>query len=265
MLVLLPPSEGKATTGDGPPVDLDGLTRPELTRTRERVLDTLITLCAGPERRAMDVLGLPAGQADALQRNRVLRSAATLPTARLYTGVLYDNLGLADLDGAAYARAAERLAIFSGLWGVLRIGDRVPPYRLAMGVRLPWLGALAGVWRPALAEAMSAEDPGLIVDMRSAPYAAAWRPAVPTVAVRVLRERIAGGVVRRSVVSHMAKATRGAVTRDLIVAGADPRSPEELAKILGDLGHVVELKGPARSGAPWTAEVILSDPCEPGH
>ncbi|MBC6465183.1 peroxide stress protein YaaA [Actinomadura alba] len=264
MLVLLPPSEGKAAVGDGAPVDLAGLSRPELAATRKRVLKALTALCKGPERQAMEILGLPAGQAEAVGRNRVLRSAPALPAARLYTGVLYDNLGLADLDAAAAARAAERLAIFSGLWGVLRIDDRVPPYRLAMGVRLPPLGALAGVWRPAIARAMRSSRPGLIVDMRSAPYAAAWRPAVPTVAVRVFRERIVDGVVRRSVVSHMAKATRGAVTRDLIAADADPGSPEELAKLLSDLGHVVELDRPARAGAPWTADVILDEPAGPG-
>jgi cytoplasmic iron level regulating protein YaaA (DUF328/UPF0246 family) len=260
MLVLLPPSEGKATTGDGAPVDLSGLSRPGLSRTRKRILSALIALCRGPRQQAMDVLGLPAGQSDAVARNRALRSAPALTAARLYTGVLYDNLRLAELDAVARARAAERLAIFSGLWGVLRVDDRVPPYRLAMGVRLPPLGALAGVWRPALAKAMDAHDHGLIVDMRSAPYAAAWRPVAPTVTVRVLRERIVDGAARRSVVSHMAKATRGAVTRDLIVADADPRSPEELAKILGDLGHVVELHRPAKAGAPWTADVIISEP-----
>lgn len=257
MLVLLPPSEGKAAVGDGAPLDLDGLSLPELRATRERVLDALAGLCAGSVDRARNVLGLSAGQAETIEHNRVLRSAPALPAARLYTGVLYDNLGLATLDRAAAARAAEQLMIFSGLWGVLRVGDRVPPYRLAMGVRLPPLGALAALWRPVLAGALRPQ--GLVVDMRSAPYAAAWRPAAPAVAVRVLREQIVRGVIRRSVVSHMAKATRGTVTRDLLVAGAEPETPEELVKVLSDLGHVVELTEPARPGAPWTAEVILSE------
>ncbi|HEV7935332.1 MAG TPA: peroxide stress protein YaaA [Actinomadura sp.] len=257
MLILLPPSEGKATTGDGPALALDRLSRPELTPTRERVLTALVGLCEGPAGRAGEVLGLSPGQADAVGRNRVARSAPTLPAARLYTGVLYDNLAIPTLDAAAAERAVEQLAIFSGLWGVLRIDDPIPPYRLAMGVKLPPLGALAPLWRPALSGVM--RPGGLVVDMRSAPYAAAWRPQAPTVMVGVVRERIVDGMVRRSVVSHMAKATRGKVARDLILADAEPETPEELAKILGDLGHIVELTSPTGSGRPWKAEVVLQD------
>jgi cytoplasmic iron level regulating protein YaaA (DUF328/UPF0246 family) len=171
---------------------------------------------------------------DAITRNRELRTAPTLPAFRLYTGVLYDNLGLATLDPD---RTARSIVIFSGLWGALRVTDHVPAYRLAMGVRLPRLGALAAVWRPVLTKALPTDD--LIVDMRSAPYAAAWRPQA--VQVRVFREREG----KRTVVSHMAKATRGAVARALLAGAADPATPEELVKTLADLGYAAELTGRA--------------------
>jgi cytoplasmic iron level regulating protein YaaA (DUF328/UPF0246 family) len=232
MLILLPPSEGKATEGDGPPLDLATLSLPELTRTRERVLTALERLCAGPESRARELLGLSPGQTAEIARNRELRHAPTLPAARLYTGVLYDNLGFADLDPE---RVARSVLIFSGLWGALRPTDRVPPYRLAIGARLPRLGALAAVWRPVLTDVLPTG--GLIVDMRSAPYAAAWRPEA--VRIRVFREREG----RRTVVSHMAKATRGAVARALLRGAADPATPEELVKTLVDLGYTAELNG----------------------
>jgi cytoplasmic iron level regulating protein YaaA (DUF328/UPF0246 family) len=245
VLILLPPSEGKAPVGDGPPLDLKTLSHPALTPVRERVLSALVELCEGPEQAALKALGLSEGQKDALARNRELLSAGTLPARELYTGVLYDHLRLNELDEAA----RTKVVIFSGLWGALGAEDRVPPYRLAMGVRLPRLGALAGVWRPALTEAIQPE--GLVVDMRSAPYAAAWKR--PSVGVRVLRERIVDGVVKRSVVSHMAKATRGVIAHDLLASGAEPRTPEELAKTLGELGHTVE------QGEFGTVEVIISD------
>ncbi|MQY08327.1 YaaA family protein [Actinomadura macrotermitis] len=238
MHILLPPSEKKATGGDGPPLDLAALSLPELNPTRERLLAALGEVCLRQDAPAL--LGLSAGQADeALARNQALRSAATLPVARLYTGVLYDNLDLATLDPAA---AAEQILVFSGLWGVLRLTDRIPPYRLAMGVSLPPEGRLAAIWRPVLKGALDLD--GLVVDMRSGPYAAAWKPPRPAVAVRVFRERILGGVPKRTVVSHMAKATRGKVAHDLIEAGADPRTPEELLKAVVDLGHTAELNGP---------------------
>jgi hypothetical protein len=122
-----------------------------------------------------------------------------------------------------------------------------------MGVRLPPLGGLAAHWRPALTEALDPER-GLIVDLRSSTYAAAWRPAARTVTIRVLRE--ADGA--RSVVSHMAKATRGTVARSLLECGAAPRSPPALAGLLTDLGHTAELGAPPRRGEPWTMDIVVT-------
>ncbi|MFL6053054.1 MAG: YaaA family protein [Actinoallomurus sp.] len=232
MLILLPPSEGKAYDGDGPPLDLSALSLAGLTSARERVLGALEALCAGPVEDARRVLGLSAGQAEAIERNRALRTASTLPASRLYTGVLYDNLGLSSLDPE---RTARSVLIFSALWGTLRPSDPVPPYRLSMGVKLPPLGPLAAVWRPALTAVLPADR--LLVDMRSAPYAAVWR--APAIRVRVFREQ-AG---RRTVVSHMAKATRGALARALLANAADPATPDELLKTVLDLGYAAELNG----------------------
>jgi uncharacterized protein len=41
----------------------------------------------------------------------------------------------------------------------------------------------------------------------------------------------------------MAKATRGALARDLLANGADPAGPEELLKTVLDLGYTAELTG----------------------
>ncbi|GGL20161.1 UPF0246 protein [Sphaerisporangium melleum] len=252
MLILLPPSEGKAARGNGSPLDLGTLSFPELTSAREKVIDALGALAAGPEEEAMAVLGLSAGQAGELDRDRKLRTARTLPAGRLYTGVLYDNLGLASLDAAARRRARSRLVVFSGLWGALRITDRVPPYRLSMGVRLPPVGGLAAYWRPHLREVLDGGR-GLVVDLRSSTYVQAWQPGPRAVTVRVLRES-AG---RRTVVSHMAKATRGAVARSLLVSGADPRTPHDLAELLTGLGHVAELGAAPAGSGPWTLDIVI--------
>ncbi|HEY8480372.1 MAG TPA: peroxide stress protein YaaA [Spirillospora sp.] len=238
MQILLPPSESKATAGDGPALDPASLSFPGLNPVRERVLASLIEVSGRDD--AQHVLKLPAGRAeDASARNRVLREAATLPVARLYTGVLYDNLDLAGLDPTA---AAERIVVFSGLWGALRLTDRVPPYRLSMAVSLPSVGRLSAVWRPAMREALRLGD-GLVVDLRSGPYASVWKAPPPAVAVRVFRERVVDGETRRTVVSHMAKATRGRIAHDLLAAGAAPRTPDELLKTVADLGHTAELNG----------------------
>ncbi|WP_068689159.1 YaaA family protein, partial [Thermobifida halotolerans] len=197
------------------------------------------------------------------QRNRELRPAATLRAAELYTGVLYDALRLPELlAGRSAALVEESVLIFSGLWGVLRPTDAVPPYRLSMGVSLPPLGGLGVFWRSRLGEVLTKLAEGrLVVDCRSTAYATAFRPgpavAARTVTVRVLRQTVVDGTVRRSVVSHMAKAARGAVAHSLLAAGASPRTPGELATALADLGHRVELTAPARGGGPHVLNVVV--------
>ncbi|MEV8632242.1 peroxide stress protein YaaA [Streptosporangium sp. NPDC051023] len=244
MLILLPPSEGKAGLGDGPALDLSQLSFPSLTASRKKVLGTLVTLSRKPQAQA--VLGLSPGQLGEIGKNRELRTAPTLRAAELYTGVLYDNLGLASLSPDALERAERSLLIFSGLWGLLRITDRVAPYRLSMGVRLPPLGGLGAYWRKPITPVLDAE-PGLVVDLRSSTYAAAWQPGERAVGVRVLKDG--------KVVSHMAKATRGVIARALLEGDVDPQTPQELAKILDSLGHTVAL-GPAPGGRkPWTLDV----------
>ena len=61
---------------------------------------------------------------------------------------------------------------------------------------------------------------------------------------------------RRSVVSHMAKHTRGEVARHLLESGADPRTVEGLAEALADRWDV-ELHRPAKPGRPWTVDVVV--------
>jgi cytoplasmic iron level regulating protein YaaA (DUF328/UPF0246 family) len=125
---------------------------------------------------------------------------------------------------------------------MLRPGDRIPYYRFSMKARLPRLPGMAAYWRPALAEAMEAaghdEEGGLILDMRSGPYAAAWKPKrARLLPVRAFTE--SGGT--RKVVSHMAKATRGDVARLVLSAGRLPTDAESVASRLEEAGLRAEL------------------------
>lgn len=256
MLVLLPPSEGKAVGSRGAPLDLDRLSFPELTDARCRVLDALVAASARPD--ALEVLDAPKGAADRVAANVELRDAPTLRVADLYTGVLYDALDLRSLDASAKRRANRRVVVVSALFGALHPGDRVPSYRLSMGVDLPGVGPLARAWREPLGEALpAAAGRGVVVDMRSSTYVAAWKPDAPlaerTVAVHVVRDGPGG----RTAVSHMAKHTRGLVARELLASGADPRTPEELAEVLSG-SFSVGLDEP-RPGRPRRLEVV-----EPG-
>ncbi|MEV4329124.1 peroxide stress protein YaaA [Streptomyces sp. NPDC049597] len=239
MLVLLPPSEGKAASGRGAPLKPESLSLPGLAEARAAVLDELVELCASDETKAREVLGLSEGLRGEVAKNAGLRTAGTRPAGEIYTGVLYDALGLATLDAAARRRARQSLLVFSGLWGAVRLGDRIPSYRCSMGVKLPGLGALGAYWRGPMASVLpDAAGDGLVLDLRSSAYAAAWKPkgeaAARTATVRVLH------APTRKVVSHFNKATKGRIVRSLLEAGAAPGSPGELVEALRDLGYVVE-------------------------
>lgn len=265
VLILLPPSEGKAPGGSGPALDPAALAFPKLAPTRRALVRALTKLSKGRAATALDTLGLTAGQAGELEANKVLASAATMPAADRYTGVLYEALdlpGLRAADPAAYARAEASVLTFSGLWGVVRPSDAIPAYRLSGGVTLPVLGPVAKVWRDALGTALTpAAAHGLVVDLRSSAYTGLWRippaGAENTVTVRVLHERIVDGVPKRSVVSHFNKATKGRLARALLVGDAAPGTPKEFAEVCEELGFRVELAAPGKAGAPWTADVVV--------
>jgi hypothetical protein len=255
VLILLPPSEGKAQPRRGKPLALG---TGQLADARRAVLDSLVALCRGPEQTAVETLGLSAGQVDDVRRNARLPELASAPAERIYTGVLYDALGLTTLDASAHRRALARISVVSSLYGLVRPGERIAPYRLAGGVSLPGLGGVAAHWRRHLDPVVRQEaGRGLVVDLRSSAYAAFWRPA-PDFAARVVTVRVLHEVDgRRQVVSHFNKATKGRIVRALLESGANPRTPAKLAAVLRDLGWAVEV-APGPRGA-TQLDVVVSE------
>lgn len=217
MLVLLPPSEGKAHPDTGEPVDLGSLAFAEQLEERREVL-----------LEAFD---------------STLREALAAPAAEVYTGVLFQRLELPKLP----LRARRRVLIASALWGVVRPEDRIPHYKFPPKTRLDGIGPPAAYWRPALAEALPDKEGELVVDMRSAAYSSFWKPKRATLlAVRAFSE--SGG--KRKAISHMAKAVRGDVARALLKEKKAPSDPEAAAVVAEAAGFRVEL-------SPGTLDVIV--------
>lgn len=208
MLILLPPSEGKARPESGETFDLDSLVyADELGEKRARLLDAF-----DPE----------------------LRKAPAASASEVYTGVLFGRLELPRLS----AKARKRVLIASALWGVVRPDDRIPYYKFPPKTRLKGFEAPNAYWRPALAEALPDEEGDLVVDMRSGAYVPAWKPKRATLlSVRAFTEMDG----ERKVVSHMAKAVRGDVARALLTAKKAPGDPEGVAAIAEAAGFTVEL------------------------
>jgi cytoplasmic iron level regulating protein YaaA (DUF328/UPF0246 family) len=239
MLILLPPSEGKVAPGRGKPVDLDSLAfAAELGERRARLLDGLERLGGQSVKRAVKALGVSAGQAGEVAIDAALRRAPAAAAAEVYSGVLYERLELPGLPAAPRRRAAKQVLIASALWGFVRPQDRIPYYRFSAKARLKGIGPPAAWWRQALTAAMPDEPGELVVDMRSAAYAAAWKPKSATLlSVRAFSES-AG---KRKPVSHMAKAVRGEVARALLLSEAKPADPETAAGVVAAAGFEVEL------------------------
>lgn len=224
MLILLPPSEGKARPETGPHLDLSKLSHHELTPAREQVLAALVQTSARSD--ADKLLKVSQGLLDEVLANRLLLSAPTAPAIEVYTGVLYQALSASSWSADIRARATGQLVIFSALFGVLSPDDQIPAYRLSGGVKLPGIGSLSTFWHSQLTPVMEEHD--LIVDARSNSYAPMWRPSGAT-PIRVFTER--DGV--RKTVSHLAKHIRGLVAGALL-STPEPRSRGEAVELLND-------------------------------
>lgn len=192
-LILLPPSEGKAPGGDGPPW----------------AAGTMAVGALDPARRA---LGRAMGAADPARR------APTLVAADRYTGVLYRELDAASLPAVARRRLDRSVLIASGRWGLVAPSDPIPHYKLKMSASVPPLGKLSTWWRPQVTDALGPlVARRLVWDLLPLEHAAAvdWTALAP-------RERVTVRFVdaRGATVSHWNKLLKGSLVRWLVTTGA---------------------------------------------
>ena len=235
MLVILPPSETKSDCGRGAPLDLDTLSFTELNPIRKRLGEAIVELATDLDA-SRAALGLGATQLAEIDRNADLWLAPTRPAVERYTGVLYDALDHASLTRAAKSKAADRLAIGSALFGVVRAGDMIPAYRLSGGSKLPGMPTLTSVWKPELSDALDAVD-DFVVDLRSGAYLQLG-PVRGAVTATVMTEQPDG---TRKVVSHFNKHHKGLVARELVRTRRNVRDVNGLAAVLTDAGQRVEI------------------------
>ena len=224
-LILLPPSEGKAPGGDGPPWQ-PGSMAFDLDDRRVAVIAGLrrAMRSAEPARRAL--LGVKGeALAAATAADREVTTAPTRPAIERYTGVLYDALDVPTLPVAARRRLDGSVVILSGLWGLVAPSDRIPDYKLKMGAALPGTGKLSSFWRDALtARLVEAAGRRRIWNLLPQEHDAAWRPPVGTeqLSVTFLEPGRNGSLVA---VAHWNKFLKGALVRHLLThPGTDARS-----------------------------------------
>jgi uncharacterized protein len=239
-VILLPPSEGKASGGSGR--GIPALSFPELDGARGEVAAAL-DAAMRDEAVARKLLGVKGPALEtAVAANTELATGPVLPAIERYTGVLYDNLGAGSLAGAARRRLRSCVVIFSGLWGLVRPSDLIPDYKLKMDASLAPLGRVSTWWRPTLSAALdTATSRRLVWDLLPSAHSAAWSDPDAACALRVtttfVQERRVGGKLERATVTHWSKALKGALARHLLEIDPVPPSEEAVGAALGGFSH----------------------------
>jgi len=232
---------------DGSALDLTRLGFPGLTPPRRAALAALRRLSSNRSTMA-SALKLGPSQQFEIDRNRAVRTAATMPALELYTGVLYDALEVQSLDVAARAFADSHIVIHSALFGLLRGSDPVPAYRLSHDSRLPEL-PLKKHWRGPISAALAAHD-GLILDLRSEAYVDLGPAPEAAPFLRVVAEGADG---RRRALNHFNKKGKGEFARAVVEAGIEHPDVDSLLAWAADSG--VRLS----RGAPGELELVVPE------
>jgi uncharacterized protein len=129
------------------------------------VSSALTALCADLPAAAK---ALKFSNLEQLKHNLELASAATMPAAARYTGVLYSALETDALGEHELAQLGSRVLIQSALFGLIPALEPIPWYRLSAGSVLPGL-SLKAVWRQAHEKLWSRlAEP--VLDLRSKAY-----------------------------------------------------------------------------------------------
>ena len=219
LVLLLPPSEGKAAGGrpEGRPGSFDealGTSRAHVVAELTRVLRTKDIA------RRSAILGVRGELLErALEASASLASgtAHVLPAWKRYAGVVWAGLEPSSLTPSD----RRRILVPSGLYGVTTAADPVADYRLKMSVVLGRIGRLSAFWRHEVTEAVAHRARGrTVVDLLPAEHAAAIDVDALSAATRLIRTRFVSSRGDKAV-GHEAKSAKGRLARALLDGGLD--------------------------------------------
>lgn len=253
-MVLLPPSETKSSATGNKVLQMQTLAFPELNPIRERVLDSLLKLSDGPRTKARNALGISVKQEWEIERNQLLRSAPVAPARQIYTGVLFDAIGLGSLTSAQLKKLTNMSYVQSALFGLISLSDEIPAYRLSGDSSLPKVGTVTSAWAKSISKVLESQSE-LIIDMRSGTYVKLGPiPRDCESVVPKILQRMPSGPPK--VVSHHNKATKGRVLRAMVESKSGIKSVHQLGNVIAGLGADVAIKNNKGSAA-VTMEVVV--------
>jgi len=256
-MILLPPSEGKTDATGKQKLDFKKFSFPELTKQRQELANAVVAMANGPAAKARTALSISAKQDFEIERDQKLLTAPTGPAWSVYTGVLYDAIGIDSLSAKAKAKFEAENFVVSALFGLINVTDRIPAYRLSGDTVVPKVGSLTKFWSDSITQAIT--DHGeFVIDLRSGIYVKLG-PTGKDIADQVVIPRIMQKMPTGApkVVSHSNKATKGRLVRSLAQAAKSVTSVEQLAELAAKVALDVKIVKPAKAGVPWGLDVIV--------
>lgn len=218
VLILLPPSEGKAEGGTGPVWHRSPLAAEPLGPHRSRLVAALRDSLADPSVDPAHVLryGSPRVLERAVQTDLAIDDAPTLPALERYTGVVVDGLDRGSLSAPGRRRLEATTWFVSGLWGLVAATDPIPDYRLKSSARVPGIGTPATWWRPHVSAALDTlADSRLVWNLLTNEHGRMWRSRGTAWAVAtVVFTTVERGT--RGVSNHHGKHLKGRFVRHLV-------------------------------------------------
>ena len=198
MLILLPPSEGKADGGSGKPF---AESHPEWVGDVEPVIKHVKRLSRADRRKFYGAKD-DAKAAEIQALNLHALEAPTMMAIERYTGVVYQHIDYASLKKKAAAR--RRIQIVSGLFGLVGADAKLPPYKMPMN---PWLVKYWKAKNSGRLAAKAKDKP--VLNLLSSSYA----KAIDIENAIHVDFRVAGG---KKSAGHFGKAIKGKFVRFLI-------------------------------------------------
>lgn len=258
-LILIPPSEGKASGGSRTPWEKRARRTAVLDPARREVVSALMNAMSGDLDARTKLLGVgEAGTYEATRTNLEIHAARTRPAIERYDGVLYGALDHATLGPTERRRLNAQVLIFSGLWGAVAPDDPIPDYKCKMGASLAPIGKLSTWWRPRLAELLDERSAGRVVwNLLPNEHDAAYVPSTAT--RQVLRVRFLDDVHRNGArelvaVNHWNKLLKGSLVRHLLTTQLS--GPDGLERFTHPQGYVYRPELTQTSGRTITISFV---------
>lgn len=218
LVLLLPPSEGKAPGGHRG-AQATSFAR-SLGQQRRIIRDCLAAMASnGDETALTKVLGVRGDLlARAVDATSLLATARPplLPAWQRYTGVVWEHLAPERLTAAE----RSRILVPSGVYGLTTADDLIADYRLKLSAVLPGIGKVGPYWRSSVSTIIGRREGGIIVDLLPTEHLLAVDLEYVAQRREVVSVRFVGSDGTRAA-GHAAKAVKGKIARRLLIDGLD--------------------------------------------